>query len=46
MKDKKRIQYVIEKVVPRYAGSSTFARLPELRNIDTPDIEILGIPFD
>ena len=33
-------------VVPRYAGPSTFARLPELRDIEEADIAIVGIPFD
>jgi agmatinase len=33
-------------VVPRYAGPSTFARLPELRDVSRCDVGILGIPFD
>ena len=33
-------------VVPRYAGPSTFARLPELRDVEHCDVAILGIPFD
>lgn len=33
-------------VVPRYAGPSTFARLPELRDVEKADIAILGLPFD
>lgn len=33
-------------VVPRYAGPSTFCRLPELRDVPHCDIAILGIPFD
>jgi agmatinase len=32
--------------VPRYAGPSTFARLPELRDVQRCDVAILGIPFD
>jgi len=32
--------------VPRYAGPSTFARLPELRDVSRCDVAILGIPFD
>ncbi len=32
--------------VPRYAGPSTFARLPELRDVPRCDVAILGIPFD
>ena len=43
---KNNIQPVSGKVVPRYAGPSTFARLPELRDVKKCDIAILGIPFD
>ena len=32
--------------MPRYAGSSTFVRLPELRDVDRCDVAILGAPFD
>ena len=32
--------------MPRYAGPSTFCRLPELRDVGTCDIAILGVPFD
>lgn len=32
--------------IPRFAGPTTFARLPELRDITNPDVIILGIPFD
>ena len=32
--------------VPRFAGPSTFARLPELRDVPRCDVAILGIPFD
>ena len=32
--------------MPRYAGASTFVRLPELRDVDRCDIAILGAPFD
>jgi agmatinase len=34
------------KVVPRFAGPSTFARLPELRDVQQCDVAIVGIPFD
>ena len=40
------IQPVSGTVVPRYAGPSTFARLPELRDVDHCDVAIVGIPFD
>ncbi len=33
-------------VVPRYAGPSTYCRLPELRDVPYCDVAILGIPFD
>ena len=33
-------------VVPRYAGPSTFCRLPELRDVPYCDVAILGVPFD
>ncbi len=32
--------------VPRFAGASTFARLPELRDVPYCDVAILGVPFD
>ena len=40
------IQPVSGTIVPRFAGPSTFARLPELRDVSHCDIAILGIPFD
>ena len=40
------IQPVGGTVVPRFAGPSTFARLPEIRDVKSCDIAILGIPFD
>ena len=43
--DEKPIQPVSGKVVPRFAGPSTFARLPELRDVARCDVAILGIPF-
>jgi agmatinase len=32
--------------VPRFAGSSTFARLPEIDRVHDYDIALLGAPFD
>ncbi len=32
--------------VPRYAGSSTFARVPEIDRVSDYDVAILGVPFD
>jgi agmatinase len=33
-------------VVPRYAGLSTFARLPRREDVSSMDIAVVGIPFD
>lgn len=33
-------------ILPRYAGASTFARLPELPDVPHCDVAIVGIPFD
>lgn len=40
------VQPVSGTVMPRYAGPSTFARLPELRDVQRCDVAILGVPFD
>ena len=40
------VQPVSGTVVPRFAGPSTFARLPERRDVDACDVAILGVPFD
>ncbi|MCP3689758.1 MAG: agmatinase [Gammaproteobacteria bacterium] len=40
------IEPVSGTIVPRFAGPSTFCRLPELRDVPYCDIAILGIPFD
>ena len=42
----KPIQPISGTVVPRFAGPSTFARLPELRDVSHCDVAIVGIPFD
>ena len=42
----KPVQPVSGTTVPRYAGPSTFARLPELRDVPRCDVAILGVPFD
>ena len=44
--EKKPIQPVMGTKVPRYAGPNTFARLPEIRDVDYCDVAIVGIPFD
>ena len=45
-KNKDPIQPVSGTIVPRFAGPSTFARLPELRDVESCDVAIVGIPFD
>lgn len=40
------IEPVLGTVLPRYAGPSTFCRLPALRDVPYCDVAILGIPFD
>ena len=45
-KFKKPIQPVSGTEVPRYACPSTFARLPELRDVESCDVAIVGVPFD
>jgi agmatinase len=32
--------------VPRFAGLSTFARLPRIEDVDRFDVAVLGVPFD
>ncbi|ABL82883.1 MULTISPECIES: agmatinase [unclassified Nocardioides] len=32
--------------VPRFAGHSTFARLPRLEDVETFDVAVVGVPFD
>ena len=45
-KGKTPIQPVSGTKVPRFAGASTFARLPELRDVEYCDVAIVGVPFD
>ena len=44
--DDQPIQPVSGKILPRFAGPATFARLPELRDVARCDVAVLGIPFD
>ena len=44
--DDQPIQPVCGKILPRFAGPATFARLPELRDVARCDVAVLGIPFD
>lgn len=32
--------------MPRFAGHTTFARLPRLEDVTTYDVSVLGVPFD
>ena len=34
------------RLVPRFAGASTFARLPEVDRVSDYDVAVLGVPFD
>ena len=34
------------RVMPRFAGASTFARLPEIDRVTDYDVAVLGVPFD
>src|ERR1700756_4639663 len=34
------------RAVPRYAGASTYARLPRLDQVDACDVAAVGVPFD
>jgi len=34
------------RVVPRFAGPSTFARLPRLDEVDQAELAVVGVPFD
>lgn len=45
-RDTPPIEPVSGTIMPRYAGPSTFCRLPELRDVPYCDVAILGIPFD
>ncbi|MDE0310315.1 MAG: agmatinase [Acidiferrobacterales bacterium] len=48
MADRKNppVEPVSGTIVPRYAGPSTFCRLPEIRDVPYCDVAIVGIPFD
>src|SRR6202140_5301805 len=34
------------RVVPRYTGLSTFARLPRIEDVAQADVAVIGVPFD
>lgn len=44
--DERPIQPVDGTRIPRFAGPSTFARLPELRDAPHCDVAVVGVPFD
>ncbi|MBX7446476.1 agmatinase [Mycolicibacterium sp. 3033] len=41
-----KIGQVDARVVPRYAGLATFARLPQRHEVADHDIAVIGVPFD
>ena len=45
MKKKEPIQPVMGTKVPRYAGPNTFARLPELRDVESCDVAIVAVSY-
>jgi agmatinase len=46
MADEPTIQPVDATTMPRFAGSATFMRAPELRDVSRCDVAVLGVPFD
>ena len=42
-RNKNPIQPVSGTKIPRYAGPNTFARLPELRDVQSCDVAIVGV---
>ena len=45
-KNKKTVEPLDGTIVPRFAGPSTFARLPEFKELESCDVAIVGVPFD
>ena len=45
IKNKNPIQPVSGTKAPRYAGPLTFARIPELRDVESCDEAITGVPL-
>jgi len=45
-RDRRPVGPVSGTEIPRFAGSSTFARIPEIHSVSDYDIAILGVPFD
>src|SRR5487761_373627 len=46
MTDKEIVGPVSGTKVPRFAGSSTFARVPQIDRVSDYDVAVLGVPFD
>src|SRR3954469_11956454 len=46
MPDEPSHQPVDARVVPRFAGPATFARLPRLDEVSRCDVAMIGVPFD
>jgi guanidinobutyrase / D-arginase len=47
MSDPKRAEGPVDaRIVPRFAGPSTFARLPRIDEVASYEVAIVGIPFD
>ncbi|WP_375504303.1 agmatinase [uncultured Jatrophihabitans sp.] len=46
MSEQPSIGPVDASLVPRYAGLSTFARLPRREDVPSMDVAVLGVPFD
>lgn len=44
--DNGRIGQIDPQISPRYAGFTTFARLPRADEVDQYDVAIVGVPFD
>ena len=44
--DTEHVRPVDGREVPRFAGASTFARLPEIDRVSRYDVAVLGVPFD
>jgi agmatinase len=46
MSDEQPVGPVDASLVPRYAGLSTFARLPRREDVPVMDVAVVGVPFD
>ena len=46
MPEDEPVQPADGRVIPRYAGASTFARLPRLDQVKRCDVALVGVPFD